>query len=66
MSVELVLAQVFPVVGRDNHQGVGKQAEPIEIVDEPAELLVEVGNAIIVSVEDRLDFSRCELLLVRG
>ena len=53
MSAELVLAQVFPVVGRDNHQGAGKQAEPIEFVDEPAELLVEVGNAIIVSVEHR-------------
>ena len=64
MSVELVLAQVFPVVGRDNHQGAGKQAEPIEIVDEPAELLVEVGNAIIVSVEHRLDFPRCELLFI--
>ncbi len=28
MSVELVLAQVFPVVGRHNDQGAGKQAEP--------------------------------------
>ena len=53
MAVELVLAEVLAVVGRDDHQRVRQQAAPVQLVEEPAELLVEVGDAVVVGVAAR-------------
>ena len=58
VPVERVLAQVFPVIGGDDHQGIVQSSGPLQVVEEQAELLVEVGDAVIVGVEDELDLSR--------
>ena len=63
MSVELVLAQVFPVVGRDNHQGAGKQASQSR--SRRARRVARRGRQCHHRKRrNRLDFPRCELLLI--
>ena len=50
VAEEVVLAEVLAVVGRDDDQRVLEHAPAVELVEEPAELLVEVGDAVVVGV----------------
>ena len=64
MPVEPVLAQFFTVIGRDDHQRVGQPPALLQIVEELAKLLVQVGDAVVVGVEDELNFLGRQLRLV--
>ena len=48
-----MFAEAFAVVGGDDHPGLFEDGAAVELVDEPAELLVQVRDAIIVAVAKR-------------
>ena len=50
VAEELVLAEVFAVVGGDDHQRVVEQAVLVERIEKHAELFIEVRDAVVVGV----------------
>ena len=55
VAEEAVLAEVLAVVGGHDHQGVLQQPAALELVEEAAELPVEVGDATLVGVAEQVD-----------
>ena len=53
-----MLAEVLAVVGRHDHQGLLQAAATSQLVEEPAELFVEVGEAVIIGVAHHPELSR--------
>jgi hypothetical protein len=45
-----VLAKLFAVVGRHDHQRVLEQTEPLDLVNEKTDLAIEVGDAAILGI----------------
>ena len=45
-----MFAKAFAVVGNDDQPGVFQNAAPVERVDQFTDLLVEIGNAVVVGI----------------
>ena len=55
-----VLAEALAVVRGDDQPGSLEDAAPVELVEQLAELLVEVGDAIVVGVDAQRQVLRAE------
>jgi hypothetical protein len=52
-----MLAEVFTVVARDDHPSPLKNRPALELVQQLTELLIEISNAVVVSVASQSDLS---------
>ena len=59
-----MIAQMFAVIGRDDHQGVVEHAPPAELIDKHPELMVHIENTVVVDIDGHLDVGRGHFRLV--
>ena len=64
MTEELVLAKLLTVVRRNDHDGVAQGPSPLQFADQLAHLLIQVCNAVVVSVAGQRDLAGRESQLV--
>ena len=50
MVEDVVLSQSFPVVGGDDHERPIELTAPLQFVEQLAEPLVEIGEAVVVRI----------------
>jgi len=53
-----VFAELFTVVGGENQQGLFQHTPALQLADQPAQLVVERGDAVVVAVARKLDVTR--------
>ena len=53
-----MLTEMLAVVGRDHHHGVCDQASGIKLAKQAADLIVQVGDVLVVTVASQLDVGR--------
>ena len=64
MAEVVVLSVQLAMVGRDDDQRVFEQPSRIERGEEPAELIVQVGDPVVVAVDRHLEEPARDLRLV--
>ena len=50
-----VFAEAFPVIGGDDDPGPPEDGAAVQFVDQPAELLVQVRDAVVVGIAGEID-----------
>ena len=58
-----VFAEALPVIGGDDHPGLLEEGTAIQLVDQEAELLVQVRDAVIVGIAGEIDLGRGRALI---
>src|SRR5262249_18663582 len=61
-----LFAKTLAVIRGDDHPGSLEEGTAIELVDQPAELLIEIGHAVVVGVASEIDLVLRRPVLAQG